>query len=75
MLAYLLTIYAPTICTVQPRAECFECVHIHYEGSGRGLGPGILEFFGPCEMASSRQASAIWGPKNCLCMSKVFINL
>jgi hypothetical protein len=22
--------------------------------SGRGLGPGILEFFGPCEMASSR---------------------
>jgi hypothetical protein len=22
--------------------------------SGRGLGPGIREFFGPCEMASSR---------------------
>ncbi len=32
--------------------------------SGRGLGPGILEFFGPCEMALSRKASAIWGPKN-----------
>jgi len=23
-------------------------------GSWRGLGPGIPEFFGPCEMASSR---------------------
>jgi hypothetical protein len=33
-------------------------------GSGRGMGPGNGEFFGPCEMASSRQASAIWGPKN-----------
>ncbi len=31
-----------------------ECVHIHYEGKGEGVGPGILEFFGPCEMASSR---------------------
>jgi len=32
--------------------------------SGRGLGPGNREFFGPCETASSRQASAIWGSKN-----------
>ncbi len=32
--------------------------------SGRGLGPGNREFFGPCEMASSPQASAIWDPKN-----------
>ncbi len=23
-------------------------------GSGKGLGPGIREFFGPCEMASRR---------------------
>jgi hypothetical protein len=30
-------------------------------GSGRGLGPGIPEFFGPCEMGTSRQASSIWG--------------
>jgi hypothetical protein len=26
--------------------------------SGRGLGPGNRDFFGPCEMASSRKASA-----------------
>ncbi len=32
-------------------------------GSWKVLGPGIPEFFGPCEMATSRQASAIWGPK------------
>jgi hypothetical protein len=29
----------------------------------RGLGPGNQDCFGPCEMASSRQASAIWGRK------------
>ncbi len=34
--------------------------------SGRGLGPGNGEFFGPCEMASSQYASAIWDPKNFL---------
>ncbi len=28
------------------------CISIT-RGSGRGLGPGIREFFGPCEMASS----------------------
>ncbi len=31
--------------------------------SGRELGPGKPDFFGPCEMASSREACAIWGPK------------
>jgi hypothetical protein len=31
--------------------------------SGRELGQGNQDFFGPCEMASSRQASAIWGPE------------
>jgi hypothetical protein len=31
--------------------------------SGRGLGPGNRDFFGPCEIALSRQVSAIWGPK------------
>jgi hypothetical protein len=30
--------------------------------SGRGLGPGNRNFFGPCEMAS-REANAIWGLK------------
>jgi hypothetical protein len=29
------------------------CISIT-RASGRGLGPGIREFFGPCEMASSR---------------------
>jgi hypothetical protein len=28
------------------------CISIT-RGSGRGLGPGIQEFFGPCEMTSS----------------------
>ena len=28
--------------------------------SGRGLGPGKQDFFGPCEMLSSHQASAVW---------------
>jgi hypothetical protein len=32
--------------------------------SGRGMGPGNRDFFGPYEMASTRQASAIReGPK------------
>jgi hypothetical protein len=34
--------------------------------NGRGLGPGNRDFFGPCEMASSRQASAIWAQKRVL---------
>ncbi len=29
------------------------CISIMW-GSGRGLGPGIPEFFGPCEMGTSR---------------------
>ncbi len=33
------------------------------EQVGGGLGPGNRDVFGPCEIASSRQASAIWGPK------------
>ncbi len=40
-----------------------ECISIT-RASGRGLGPGYREFFGPCEMSMSRKASAIWGPKN-----------
>ncbi len=28
--------------------------------SGRGLGPGNRHFIGPCDMASTRQASATW---------------
>ncbi len=29
------------------------CISITWE-SGRGLGPGIPEFFGPCEMGTSQ---------------------
>jgi hypothetical protein len=29
---------------------------------GGGLGPGNRDFFGPCDIATSRQASAIRGP-------------
>jgi hypothetical protein len=54
-LALIITIYAPMMYT----APC--CMHNVLDacisitrGSGRGLGPGIREFFGPCEMASSR---------------------
>jgi hypothetical protein len=31
--------------------------------SWRGLGPGNRDSFGPCEMALSRQQSAVWDPK------------
>jgi hypothetical protein len=34
---------------------------VYMRASGRGLGPGNREFFGPSEMASSREVSAIWG--------------
>ncbi len=40
----VLTIYAPVIYTAP---------YITW-GSGRGLGPGIPKFFGPCEMGTSR---------------------
>ncbi len=45
----LITIYAPVIYT----RPCIMLIYITW-GSWRGLGPGIPEFFGPCEMASSR---------------------
>ena len=35
----------------------------NYEGKREGLDPGHRYIFGPCEKASGRQASAIWGPK------------
>jgi hypothetical protein len=38
------------------------CISIT-RASGRGLGPGNRDFFRPFEMASSQQASAIWGQK------------
>ncbi len=47
------------------------CISIT-RASGRGLGPGIREFFGPCEMASIRYACAIWGPKNSALLRKWF---
>jgi hypothetical protein len=43
--------------------NAFDAGNFIPRASGRGLGPGKGDFFGPCEMASSHQASAIWGPK------------
>ncbi len=59
----LSSIHAPMIYT----AVCvmlFKRAASITRASGRGLGLGNREFFRPCEMASSRLASAIWGPKN-----------
>ncbi len=39
----------------------------------RESGRGNRDFFGPSEMASSRQASAIWGPKDGLIRDKEFV--
>jgi hypothetical protein len=44
---YNLTIYAPIIYTAP-------YVMVLMRASGRGLEPGNREFFGPCEMATSR---------------------
>ncbi len=46
-----------------PVCNAFDAGKSITRASGRGLGPGNQDFFGPCEMASSRQASAVWGPK------------
>jgi hypothetical protein len=47
-----LTIYAPMIYTAL--SIMFRMRISITRARGRGLGPGIREFFGPCEMASSR---------------------
>jgi hypothetical protein len=39
-------------CTHSPVRNAFDVGSIHYEGEG--LGPENLDFFWPCEMASSR---------------------
>jgi hypothetical protein len=46
-----------------PVRNAFDAGKSITRASGRGLGPENQDFFGPCEMASSRWASAIWGPK------------
>jgi hypothetical protein len=48
----LITIYATMIYTAPVRNVLDACLFIMW-GSGRGLGPGIPEFFGPCEMGTS----------------------
>ncbi len=58
----VLTIYAPMIYT----APCIMLWMRAYPLRGEVGGGWALEFssfFGPCKMASSRQVSAIWGPK------------
>jgi hypothetical protein len=64
----IITIYAPMIYIYSPVHNVLDACISSTRASGRGLGPRILEFFGPCEMASSRKASAIWGPKNSLAL-------
>jgi hypothetical protein len=44
--------------------NAFAAGNIHYEGKSDRVEPGNRDFFGPCEMASSRWVSAIWGPKS-----------
>ncbi len=46
-----------------PESSAFDAGKSITRASGRGLGPGNQDFFGPYEMASSHQASAVWGPK------------
>ncbi len=50
------------IYTACPVRNVFDACRSITRASGRGLGPGNREFFGPCEMTSSRQAIAIWDP-------------
>ncbi len=47
---HILTICAPMIYVHNVLDACISITR----GSGRGLGPGIREFFGPFERASSR---------------------
>ncbi len=49
----LLTIYSPMISTALCVMPLMRAASIT-RASGMGLGPGNREFFGPCEMASSR---------------------
>ncbi len=59
----LLNCYLCTYDLYGPVRNAIDADRVHYEGNGRGLGPGNWDYFGPCEMASSRKASANWGPK------------
>jgi hypothetical protein len=55
-------LYNVHVC-IRPVRNAFYAGKSITSASGRGLGPGNQDFFGPCEMASSRKASAIWGTK------------
>ncbi len=46
-----------------PICNTFDAGKSITRASGRGLSPGNRDFFGPCEMASSRYAHAVWGSK------------
>ncbi len=58
--------YLYTYDLYSPMQNDFDASRSITRASGRGLGHGKWEFYGPCEteMALSRYASAIWGPKN-----------
>ncbi len=54
LVTVVIIIYAPMIYMYSPVHNVLDvCISITRE-SGRGLSPGIGDFFGPCEIASSR---------------------
>jgi hypothetical protein len=56
-------LYCVSVHVWGPVRNAFDAGKSIMRASGKGLGPDNHDFFVPCEMASSRQASAIWGPK------------
>ncbi len=58
----VITIYAPMIYTALYIMFWIRAYPVRGQVGCGCMGPGIREFFGPCEMVSSREASAIWGP-------------
>ncbi len=51
-----IAIYGPMSHSAPVRNVFYACISIT-RGSGKGLDPGNQDFFGPCEMASSRGLS------------------
>jgi hypothetical protein len=57
---YIYNSYLRTYNLYGPVCNAFDAGKSITRASGRGLGPGKQDFFGPCEMLSSHQASAVW---------------
>jgi hypothetical protein len=55
--SYCTVVLINYLCTYDlfgPVRNAFDAGSIHYEGKWEGVGPGNRDFFGPCEIASSR---------------------